>query len=127
MKRRGLAVVLFVLAVAAFVWPVHARAVSGVSWDIRHITFSGAHQATCPWRIQIGAMPNVGQISPPANSDTGGYLFSSYFTANCNAARYNRSSEVLLLVILGALVGFSGLRAERREELDRRTPELALV
>ena len=127
MKRRSLAVVLFMLAVVAFVWPVHARAVSGVSWDSRHITFTGAHQASCPWRIQLGAMPNAGQIKPPANSDTGRYFFSSYFTANCNAARYNRTSEVLLLVIVGTLVGLAGVRAGRREDLDRPALMPALV
>lgn len=124
-KHRGLALVLFVLAAAAFVWPIHARAVSGGSWDSRQITFSGAHQATCPWRVQLGAMPSFGQISPPANSDMGGYLFSSYFTANCNAARYNRSSQVLLLVIVGALVGLAGIRAERREDLGRLSPTIS--
>jgi len=127
MKRRIFAVVLFLLAFVAFVWPVHARAVSGVSWDSRHITFTGAHQAACPWRIQLGAMPNAGQLSPPANSETGRYFFNSYFTSNCNAARYNRTSEVLLLVIVGTLVGLAGVRAGRREDLGRRSLEPALV
>lgn len=100
---------------------------SGASWDNRHITFTGAHQATCPWRIQLGAMPNAGQISPPANADTSGYLFSSYFTANCSAARYNRASEVLLLLILGTLTGLSGVRAGRLERFSRQSLEPAIV
>lgn len=113
-KRRIWAGLLFALALVAFVWPVHARAASGSAWTGATVTLTSVHQATCPWRVQLGAMPNGSQIPPPSNADGGQYLFDSFFTGNCNAARYNRSSQVLLFVILGGLLGLSAARARRQ-------------
>lgn len=64
---------------------------------------------------------------PTGEQRHGEYMLNSYFSANCNAARYNRTSEVLLLVIVGTLVAFSGARAGRREELRHLAPEPALI
>ena len=125
--RRCLATLAFLVAVAAFLWPIHYRAATGVSVDggKNQFTLTGFTDRSCPWRVQLGHGPGTAPSPPPADADVSLYLLDSYNDGQCAAGRYDRSSAVLLFVLIGFGFTVSEIRTRASRPARARIPATA--
>lgn len=124
--RPFVAAVAFALAAAALLWPIHFRAADGASvfGATDQFTLSSSSMRTCPGLIQLGHGSSFRAL-PPANSDATFYLVDSYNAGVCAAKRSERTSDGLVLVVIGFGFTISTIRRRADSAQIARMPEPA--
>lgn len=116
--RLTLGKLTFVLAAVTLVWPMHIQAATGA--EIRGVSdqymLSDFVSRTCPWELHLGHV-STANLLPPRAGSTSRDILENYNNEACTAKRYDRTSEALLWMIVGALLTVSGIR--RRFALTR--------
>lgn len=110
--RLTLGVVAFLLTALTLVWPIHIRAATGASFNGKtgRIAFTDFATQSCAWELQLGDVRNATPETPTYAGD----LMRDYNDSLCTAKRYDRTSDALLWVILGAAFTVTGLRRRLR-------------